>query len=175
MIKSITYGSLSGMGSDLMGFDIEVEGGAPAPGEFNLAITSMVEIPHRSRIVRVHVTPDASDLHMESLMRWGKQQGYYLIGVHDGQMSYRWETYLDYLIVHLDSRVWPPFKCNELIYPMALGPEPVLPPAPLPKLMLEVGDAKAVDIWKWLGEARNAWHPLTRKVGGLTRHVFPRG
>jgi len=108
---------------------------------------------------------------VEAFCRKWKQAGYFLIGVHDGQLSYRWEGYLDYLIVNLTSSQRPVFKCNELVYPLACGPAPAIPHPPEPKLVVDPGDSPPHVVWKWLEESPLPWHVLTKRKGLLSKTV----
>lgn len=171
-IESVQYGTLVGSANDMMGFTVRVGVDPPTPGEFNRVVEAMVGTTHRSRAIKLVIPPGGgSDLGVEAFCRKWKQAGYFLIAVHDGQLSYRWEGYLDYLVIHLTQPQWPVFRCNELGWLMKLGPAPAIP-HPEPKLVVDPEDTPVSDIWKWLEASPHPWHVLTKRKGLLTKVVY---
>lgn len=171
-INKVTYGTMTDQANDMVGFTVDVGVDPPTPVTFNAVVEAMVATPHRSRAIKLVIPPGGgNDLGVEAFCRRWKQAGYFLVAVHDGQLSYRWEMYLDYLIVHLTQAKWPVFKCNELIYPMDLGPSPALP-HPAPKLMVDPGATPPPTVWKWLDESPDPWHVLLKRKGVLSKVVY---
>ena len=171
-IEGVTYGTLVGSANDMMGFTVRVGVDPPTPGEFNRVVEGMTSTPHRSRAIKLVVPPGGgSDLGVEAFCRKWKQGGYFLLATHDGQLSYRWEVYLDYLVIELTQSQWPVFRANEIVYPISLGPEPTLP-HPLPKLVADRGNLDDKSVWKWLEDSKNPWHLLTERRRTLQRIVY---
>lgn len=170
-IESITYGTLLRQANDMIGFDVVFGAEAPLPGEVTTAITAMASTPHRSKAIRFQAPAGGHDIAIEAFCRkWKLEAGYFLIAIHDGEMSYRWEQYLDYLIIDLIAPIWPVYRCNELHYVITNGAEPAIP-HPEPKLVAFRGDADDLTTWKWLAEAHHPWHLYLDRKRALTRKV----
>lgn len=170
----IQYGTLIGQANDMIGFDVDFGTTPPTNDEFNDGVIAMASHPHRSKAIRFQAptgTDVIVDRAIEAFCKKWKDDGYFLIGMHDGQMTYRWQMYLDYLIIELREGRWPVFRCNELHFPIDLGPEPALP-HPEPKLVLHRGKADDVTTWKWLREAHHPWHVYLERKAPLTRILY---
>jgi hypothetical protein len=176
-IESVIYGSLTGQANDMIGFDVAFGADPPTPADFTEAINAMASTHHRSKAIRLAIPPGgANDLGIEAFCRkWKVEAGYFLIAMHDGQLSYRWEQYLDYLIVNLTAPKWPVYRCNELHFDINLGPEPAIPHTPSPKLVAVRGGADDTAVWKWLAEARNPWHLYLEGKRPLVKVVYKAG